>query len=105
MGLSCDCGDGDYEWFYELPDDFSTMHKNPGIPCCSCKKAIGYGATVLKFECMDIEDKPIPNKYLCEKCGDLYLSFVDLGFCDTSPDQLMTELLAEYHETYGRKTA
>lgn len=106
MGLSCECdSDGDYAWFYRSPDDFSIMDRRHAKPCSSCGCAIFNNAIVLKFECVDIADNPIAPKYLCEKCGDLYLSLDELGFCNIAPDQSMSALLAEYHEHYGRKTA
>jgi hypothetical protein len=47
---------------------------------------------------------PMTPKWMCERCGDLYFSLTELGFC-VSLDDDMRELVKEYAETYGRKAA
>ena len=49
MGLSCECGDWDFEWWYEAANDFSQLDTKRCRRCSSCKSKIAVGATVLKF--------------------------------------------------------
>ena len=118
MGLSCECDDGG-EWWYRVQDEFSTLQTKRARRCSSCNTLIKVGDVVLKFyisrpptefeiETIGIcegDEVPKAPKYLCEPCGDLYLSLDDLGFCNIAPDESMTELLDEYHENYGSKAA
>jgi hypothetical protein len=40
---------------------------------------------------------PIPPKYLCEPCSDIFFSLEELGFC-VRPFDNQKELLKEYQE-------
>ena len=117
MGLSCECGDyRDSDWWYFPPDDFTLLQTKRGRRCASCGSKIKVADIVLKFpiyraptefeiETIGIcegDDVPKAPKYLCEKCGDIYSSLEESGFC-VSPCESMTELLHDYHENYGRK--
>ena len=58
----------------------------------------------------DIEDRiygeggevPMSDKYMCEECGDIYFSLVELGFCVNTAFS-MKELLEEYHRDYVKE--
>lgn len=106
MSLSCECWE-DYEWYYEAPDDYTTFNKKRRKRCHSCKTLIEIGSTCTEFECWhppnnDIEERIhgdevyTANKFLCEKCSDIYFSLSELGFCVTLTS--MQELLEEYQE-------
>lgn len=113
MALSCSCGyDGDYAWYYEAPNDYSDMPaRKRRAKCSSCKELIPHVATVARFRCSRgangrIEESiygdevPLASRYLCERCADLYFSFVELGFDCVGPDENMIELAKEYAATY-----
>jgi hypothetical protein len=113
MGLSCDCGGGDYAWWYEPPDDYCKLTTKRRRRCFSCKELIDIGATAAKFDRWreyrnDIEwriygdDVPLSPEYFCEECADLFFSLDELGFCITLTEgESMKDLVSEYHEFYG----
>jgi len=108
MPLSCECSD-DSDWFYEPPNDYSKLDTKRCRKCSSCRERILVGALVLKMRCWrypgydTIEEKiygegsevPMAYRYLCERCGDLYLSLSELGFC-MSIDEDMRDLVRDY---------
>ncbi len=112
MPLSCDCdNDGDYDWFYIVPRDYSTLATKRRKRCSSCKKLIDIGAVIAEFDCYrppkdDVEDRiygedgeiPIASKYLCEPCADLWYSFRELGFDCIDPTENMNNLARQYAE-------
>jgi len=97
MGLSCDYdGDGDFSWYYDNPStkDFTKLNTKYSRHCCSCGAKIKVGDDVLKFERYryaknDIEERiygdgadvPMPNWYLCETCGGLFMAISELNLC------------------------
>ena len=110
--LSCDCYcGGDYEWWYLPPDDFSQLETKRRRRCKSCKELISIGANCMAFECYtyprsDIEERiygdevPMANRYICEKCGEIYLNLTSLGYCYYLGDNL-ADYLKEYWELTG----
>jgi predicted RNA-binding Zn-ribbon protein involved in translation (DUF1610 family) len=109
--ISCSCND-DYEWWYQPPDDFSTFDSTRRKRCVSCNDLIDIGTDCIKLECFrdphnDIEERiwgsevQLANKYLCEKCGEIFLNLGSLGYC-VSVDNLQEDL-AEYWELTGFK--
>lgn len=79
---------------------------------CTCGALIKPGEACAVFDCSrpartDIETAiygedsdavPIADKWLCERCSDLYFSLSELGYC-VGPDDKMLELAEEYaHE-------
>jgi ferredoxin len=109
MPLSCYCDDyGD--WFHEPPDDYSTLDTKRCRKCASCRERIPVGALVLKmfryhFPRDEIQQRiygycddaqiPMASRYLCERCGDLYLSLTELGYCLNLGED-MRELVRDY---------
>lgn len=116
MSLSCSC---DFEpepgtkcWF--TGEDFSKM---PQLirrkRCCSCNSLIESGSDVVsipryKVPETDIEIRiygedgeiPLTPWYLCERCGEIYLTLVEVGYgCIYPPDTLDAQ--AEYWEMTG----
>lgn len=112
MPLTCTCTD-DYEFWYDLPDDFTTLNTSRRKRCSSCGKLIDIGAECLKFRrCRDpktdIEEAicgdgiAIAPYWMCEKCGEQFLNLAALGYC-IDPSENMMELLVEYQEMTGFK--
>ena len=49
------------------------------------------------------DEVPLAAWHLCERCGDIYSSLTELGFC-VNPDESMDAQLAEYHRDYAKLT-
>lgn len=105
--LSCSCGSM-MTWFL-APDDFSTLKTKRRRRCWSCEKFIEIGSECLemeRFRCADsdIEERiyggevPLATKYLCEKCGEIYLNLSDLGYCLSLGKGAMQEAIEDYWE-------
>ena len=83
--LSCTC-DFDYDSWYEMaPDDFVKFNRKRRNRCISCNVLIDIGQDCLEFAMWRIpyswvEEKiygdcvPIANRYMCEKCGEIFLN-------------------------------
>lgn len=105
MSLSCSCDyepePGDQGWGTAY--EFSRM---PLLPrrerCCSCSEFIESDSEVVQIERRkvpetDIEIKtygkdgaiPLPPWYLCEKCGGIYLTLVELGYDCIDPRETL----------------
>mgnify|MGYP000533641920 CR=1 FL=1 len=112
MSLSCQCHDYDGEgWSYWKPTEESTLQTKKARRCCSCNDLIKPGSPVVPFPRFrrpnsDIEERIhgdevyLANWFMCEKCGDMYWSLDELGFCITLGEE-MRELTREYAEVYG----
>jgi hypothetical protein len=94
MSISCDCGGGDYDWWYIPPLDYSILETNQRRRCFSCRGLIDLGADVGKFTNWrsprdDIElriydedgEIYMADTYMCETCIGLFWSMTELGFC------------------------
>ena len=123
MPLSCGCDyDGDFEWWYEV-GDFAPLATRNRRRCKSCKQPIDVGAEAIKImrsrnvvcdfdKPPTVEEKiygedgqvPMAPWYLCERCGGIFASLTELGFC-MQPDDNMDSLLAEYHRDYAKPPA
>ena len=109
MSLSCSCGydyDSDYNRFFTPPGCYSQFDQEKG-ECSSCGATLLRGHLCAKFleyefddEGTEVETAP---QYLCERCADLYFSFLELGFTCVCPDDNMPELAKEYADVYGQK--
>lgn len=113
MPLSCSC-DGNYDWYYIPPDDYSTFLEKRRKRCSSCNELVNIGETIAEFSCHrqpkdEIEERiygecgeiDIANKILCEKCAGIYFSLQELGFECVSPVENMRDLAKEHIETYS----
>lgn len=115
MPLSCDCDYGEWEYYADPDEDFSAAKED--CKCNSCDKKIKQGDTVLHFTCYrgadpdseepeDIEAEEngdwvwLPDEYLCEHCGEIYLNLHEAGYCVCSGEN-MPNLLKEYQELTG----
>lgn len=106
MGIACECSD-DFDYYVDKP--FATELKTSRRKrCTSCKVLIDIGEDCLSFPSWrrprsDIEERihgdevPLANVYMCEKCGNIYESLSELGFC-VDLDEPMKYALSEYHE-------
>jgi hypothetical protein len=112
MSLSCDC-----DWYPEpgdtwvdAPYDFAELDTSRRKRCKSCNHLIDIGSLALKFDRYKVPDTdaevriygeegeiPIAPYYLCESCGDIYMSLSELGFC-LNMTESMKEQLEQYHE-------
>lgn len=114
MPLSCDAG-YDFDYYADPADDFSIMDKD--CKCGSCGKKIQAGETVLRFHCWrpadpdsddpvdiqaeeDGDDVDLPDEYHCERCGEIYMNLLEIGYCLCSGEH-MPSLLKEYQEMTG----
>lgn len=113
MPLSCYC-DGDYDFWYYAPDDFSTLTTKRGRRCYSCRTWVLPGATVAKFDCWrspenNIEERiygdevPMPDRFMCEECAGLFFSLTDLGYCYELGESVR-DLVREYAQMQAART-
>lgn len=111
MTLSCECDyDGDVAWYWN-GYDFGPLRTKRSRRCKSCRTVIQPGVVCLSIgryrpPHSDIEERicgdevPLADWWLCEPCGDIYASLVELGYC-VDPAESMAEQLGEYHEIHG----
>jgi len=112
--LSCNCGYGDFEWWYERPpEDFTKFTRGRRKRCISCGKLINIGTDCLRFDCYrsaysHIEENiygdvvPIADKFMCEKCGEIFLNLSALGYCLTIGHHIREDL-EDYWDLTGFK--
>jgi predicted RNA-binding Zn-ribbon protein involved in translation (DUF1610 family) len=97
--------DGDYGWWYDIPDDYSVLATKRARRC-SCGKPLKVGDKVMAHHCYrpangDVEERiygdevPLATRYLCEECGDQAMNLRELGYCVSPTDKVMN-LLREY---------
>ena len=114
MSLSCSCNYVDGDWWYEGPDDFTTLTTKRRKRCCSCKELIDVESECVRFDRYRDPNSEIEENiygtsvymaawYMCETCGEIYCNLTELGYCIYLGDS-MTESLKEYHEMTGFKT-
>ena len=97
--LTCECGDGDYEWWYDDLKEVGPLDTKRARRCCSCKERIAVGddckpfarwRTVSDYRDHEVvvriygegSDMPMATWYLCDRCAGLYESLDSLGFCN-----------------------
>ena len=109
MSLSCSCDDGDGDWWYFPPEDYTHLDTKRWRKCCSCKSLIRPGDLCAKFQREARLDEwsikwriygdemPLPTWYMCEACADQFFNLTELGFCINLPDNMM-QLVREYAE-------
>lgn len=115
MSLSCACDYDGEGWSYLGPDGYTVFDLKRRKRCCSCRQLIEHNAIAVRFERLrspvtDIEEKIcgtdvyLADWWMCERCGDLYFSLEELGYCVAIGDQSMLELVAEYADEHRRRT-
>lgn len=111
MSLSCYCESDDADWYYDGPDDFEILNTKRSRKCCSCKKQIKPGDTVIRFHrwrspsdrCNFIEESiygeevPLAPWFMCETCGGLFLAIHEAGMC-CDIEENMAEQIKEYRD-------
>ena len=117
MTLSCGCdydADG-AEWYYDSNGVFRALDTKRARRCRACKTPLKPGTTVLQIarwrgprdwieESIHGEEVPLAPWHLCERCGDIYASLTELGFC-VDLTESMDAQLAEYHRDYAKPPA
>lgn len=102
MGISCDCGFEDYEWYYEVEDNERSACAIG--KCYGCSGQINIGDEVRRmweyqYDEFGNEDfKPLGR--LCPTCSGLYDSLIELGFCLTAERGFITEAMEIYRNDY-----
>lgn len=111
MPLTCACDwDQEFAWYYIVPNTesgYSTLETKISRRCASCKELIKPGSLVVQFdryrdprteleEAIHGEEYPLAPYYHCEKCGDLWWSFRELGFECIAPDEDIFDCLERY---------
>jgi len=101
MSLSCDCsyGDGDYDWYYDIPEQEYSANAR-GI-CYGCGDLILIGDEVrhISHTQYDEDGEPENEAHLgriCEKCSGHYDSLKELGYCLTADNGFIAEAMHEY---------
>lgn len=127
MSLSCSC-DWEYDaepgqWsylYYEKDIDFKPLETHKRKRCVSCKKLINIGDLCVsypryRYPYNDIEaeivsngwgniDEPnirIADHHHCERCGEIFLNIVSIGYECLMPNENMEDALKEYHLISG----
>lgn len=116
MPLSCGC-DNEYEPGTKVVyygEDFEPLQASRRKRCQSCNALIDIGALAVQFQRFKVPDSeievniygedgeiPLAPHYVCEKCGEIYLNLLDLGFECITPYENMRDLLKEYQDTYN----
>jgi hypothetical protein len=129
MSLSCSCDyDYDYDpgqWVYWFDNtlDFEPLDTTKRRRCCSCNKLIDIGSLCVKYgrarypwneiearivgdTFFEMNGEPpikIADHYHCERCGEIYLNLVDIGYECLMPNEDMKESLKEYQALIGFK--
>ena len=131
MSLSCSCDwERDYEtgeWcYYPDADEYLIpFKKSRRKRCSSCGKLINikelcnvYGRRRYPYDEIEARKKcgldldgcfgdephiPIAPYYHCERCSEIFLNLVDIGYKCVMPHENMEELLKEYHDLSGFK--
>ena len=117
MTLSCTCDYCGFAWYYYSLDlntvDFESLDSKRRKRCESCNEFIEIGADCLSFQrfreprCYYEEERfgdevPLADKFLCSKCGEIWLNLTAIGYCLCLGDD-MRESLREYWELTGFK--
>ena len=104
MSLDCYCGQEEWDRYWEPDDDFSVFAMPPsrrnGYRCVSCKKHIADHNAVLKINVFREEEHYLKPRYLCERCGEIYLNLTAAGQCVIIDRNLKLDL-QEYWELSG----
>ena len=103
MGLSCDCGYGDYDWYYEIEDVERIACTD--FKCYGCRTPKKDGEHVRLIWSFEIDEEGDESNYkvigrICEECSGLYDSLKELGFCMTADWGFIRDAMRDYREEY-----
>ena len=116
MSLSCGCDSwGDDAAWYWNGERFEALVGKRSVRCKACKALIKPGVECWHLDRFrgprtDIEERIYSDEvwlaawHLCERCGDIYSSLTELGFC-VDPTESMDSQLAEYYRDYAKPPA
>ena len=101
MGLSCDCGWDDHDWYYNIED--AERIALTDYKCFGCYKHGKSGDHVRQFTEYEIDEDgeelpPYKYRRICEECGDLYDSLIELGFCLSANNGFIRDAMSDYRE-------
>jgi hypothetical protein len=108
MTLSCDCGAGDYDWFYEVEDEERVAATS--FVCYGCCKPFPVATEVrrineLEFDLEGDGDADyMPVRILgrlCMECAGLYDSLTELGFCIDANRGFIKVAMDQYRKEYA----
>ena len=105
MGLSCDCGWDDYDWYFAIEEEWRwalTDFKCYG--CCEYHRA---GEMIRRIWNKQYdEDGEVENEHIigriCEPCADQYDSLLELWFCMTADFGFIRDAMNDYRNDYVR---
>ena len=117
MGLTCGC---DFEFdlssvteYAYPPEGYAVMSASRRKRCTSCGVLIDVGVIAANIKRVripkdDVEllvygddgEIPLADKWLCERCADLFFSLEELGYC-VSPYDDMRELVHDYADDHA----
>jgi hypothetical protein len=97
------------DWFWNnAPTEYKFLPFKKRRKCCSCGELIEVNALAVEHTRVRVPDTdielriygeegeiPIASDWMCEKCGDLYFSLAEIGYC-ISPRDSMRELVQEH---------
>ena len=103
MSLSCDCGWGDYDWYFEVEDEERLAMTD--YRCYGCGSQKNHGDHIRRIWSHEIDEDGEEFNYeimgrICEECAGLYDSLLELGFCMTADVGFIKEAMNDYRENY-----
>lgn len=110
MGISCNCDLGDYDYYYYPPKDFSILNTKRGRRCISCNNLVHVGSECLEFDRYRMprsyyeerrfgDEISLPPKFMCERCGEIYLSLSAYGYCISIGENIIYDLQDHWDNT------
>jgi hypothetical protein len=112
MSLYCEYpgSDGNFEWYFYTPDDYTLYFGTRSTRCRSCNARITPFDIVteyfrFRYPRTDVEERiygesgevELATWYHCERCSDIAFSLTELGFGFELSDS-MDNLLQEYRQ-------
>ena len=112
MSISCGCDWWDDPEWWAWIQEAAPLATKRARRCMACKAKIpvgqiAYEVSRTRYPAHEIEERiygdevPMPPRWLCEDCGDIYESLTELGVC-VALDEPMRAQLAEFHQLYGK---
>lgn len=102
--LSCGCDfDGDCDWWWMPPDNFTPYKGKRRKRCRSCGELTEIGdehVEVDRFrnpeweieESMYSDGVPLASYHYCERCGEILLALIAYGYCPDMTEDMRSQL-------------